>query len=115
MEIIYFLLFVAICFGVFIWFSRKSGGEKDLGRHASGLHKSASEKLHTPADNVLGHREEIWRNRCHSSAAKVVKTNKFIPKSETLKEPEYDGYSRRDRHHTAPDPVHAKTRAMPNA
>lgn len=115
MEIIYFLVFIAVCFGVFIWVFRKSGGGKDLARPASDMHKEAFEKLHTPADNALAHREQIWRNRCHSSATKVVKTNKYIPKSETLKEPEYDGYSRRDRHHVAADPVHAKTRAMPNA
>lgn len=108
MGIIYFLLFIAACFGILMWLSRKSASERDLARHAPSAHKPKASRLHTPADNALSHREEIWHTRRQNAASSIATTNRFVPKSVSSKEPEYDGYSRRDRHHLTPEVAHVK-------
>jgi hypothetical protein len=108
MGIIYFLLFIAACFGILMWVSHKSARERDLARRMPSARKPKASKLHTPADNVLSHREEIWHTRRHNAAASVAKTNRYVPRSVSSQEPEYDGYSRRDRHHLTPESAHVK-------
>lgn len=56
----------------------------------------------TPGNNILSHNEEIWETRrkhahIFSSSSEVARGH--IKYEE---EPEYDGYSRRDRRHIAP-------------
>ena len=38
----------------------------------------------------------------------VIATNRFVPKSVSAGEPEYDGFSRRDRHHVVVGTAHIK-------
>ena len=41
-------------------------------------------------------------------SGKKRKTNRFVPKSVSAGEPEYDGFSRRDRHHVVVGTAHIK-------
>ncbi len=101
MATIYFILFVVVCALVVFWAMRKSQTETDLVRQRkiAQLKKSGAEKLETPRDNLLSHNNELWQSRRQRPTTGVSRTNQFVPKSELRGEPEYDGYSRRDRHH----------------
>lgn len=100
MEIIIFLGFVGICAFALVWATRKPGRETDLQkRKQHSAKKYQSEKLETPRDSLLSHKDEVWQRRRDKAAHGVLKTNAFVPKSVSLGKPEYDGYSRRDRHH----------------
>ena len=50
-------------------------------------------------DSPLSHKEELWERRRNQAAKDFTAVQLFVPKSEATDEPEYDGYSRRDRHH----------------
>jgi hypothetical protein len=96
MEIVIFLVFVGVCALVLVWSARKSKAETDLARRKKLQH---SEKLGRPADNLLAHNRQLWEERRKKAAMGVSKTNAFVPKFESEGMVEYDGYSRRDRHH----------------
>ncbi len=101
MATIYFIFFIVVCALVVFWAMRKSQAETDLVRQrkTAQLKKSGVEKLETPRDNLLSHNNELWQSRRNRATTGVSRTNQFIPKSVSKGEPEYDGYSRRDRHH----------------
>lgn len=100
MEIVIFLVFVGVCAAVLVWSARKSKAETDLARRQRTRQKvQRSDKLATPADNLLSHNEQLWQQRRKKAAMGVAKTNAFTPKFEGDGTVEYDGYSRRDRHH----------------
>ena len=100
MEIVLFLTFIGICTVVLLVVGM--GSKRRKGRSTS---KAGSEKLVTPADSVLAHRDELWQMRTRGNSMDVAETNRFVPRSV---EPEYDGYSRRDRHHLTPKATHVK-------
>jgi hypothetical protein len=101
MEIAFFLTFVGVCAMLVIWATRKSRDESNVARdrRLNPVRKARAEKLETPVDNLLSHREEIWQSRRKKGKSGVLRTNRFIPRSESSGDPEYDGFSRRDRHH----------------
>lgn len=99
MEIVYFITFVVVCGFLVMWATSKSKKETELAQqHKSKLKKSRAELLETPADYTLSRPDQLWFTRKSKSALGVTPTNLFAPKSEAPR-PEYDGYSRRDRHH----------------
>ena len=100
METIYFIIFIGVCALAVVWASRRSKSETNLAsrRHSknAGL---VNESLTTPASNRLSHKEEIWDSRCKQATKGFSAPQQFVPKFEAAQAAEYDGYSRRDRHH----------------
>ena len=99
MGTIYFLIFIGVCAVAVIWITRSTGSKKSLVRSNSA--KEPYGKLTPTSHDRLSSKEEIWAAR-----RKYANTNKsfsapkrFVPKSVAAASPEYDGYSRRDRHH----------------
>lgn len=104
MEIVYFIAFIVACAFLVIWSAGKSKKETELAqKRKAKVKKSRAELLETPADYTLSRPDQLWFTRKSASALGVTPTNLFAPKSQAP-EPEYDGYSRRDRHHVA-DPT----------
>lgn len=100
MEVAVFFVFIAACAFALLWASRKSKSEAELARKQRlSRNDTRAEKLVAPRDNLLTHRDEVWQKRRKHATVGVTATNRFVPKSETIDAPEYDGYSRRDRHH----------------
>lgn len=101
MEIAVFFVFIAACAFALIWASRKTKTEADLAhKQRVARNGDRSEKLVAPRDSLMAHKDEVWQARRHHATVGVEATNKFVPKSEkTIDAPEYDGYSRRNRHH----------------
>ena len=100
MEIVVFFVFIAVCGFALVWASRKTKAETKLAhKQRLSRNKDTAEKLLVPRDNLMAHKDEVWQSRRHHATAGVVHTNQFVPKSEASGVPEYDGFSRRDRHH----------------
>ena len=100
MEITIFFIFIAVCAVALFAASRKTRTETDRAAREKALRKAAlAEKLATPRDNVLAHGDQVWQSRRQHATTDVTPTNRFAPESKSHGEPEYDGYSRRDRHH----------------
>jgi hypothetical protein len=100
MEIVIFFVFIAVCAFALVWASKKTKSEADLQHQKRlGRNKSRAEKLVAPRDSLLAHNDQVWQSRRQHAHSGIVATNKFVPKSEDSGTPEYDGYSRRDRHH----------------
>ncbi len=103
METIYFLIFIGVCAFAVIWVTRRSKKRTDLGsRRTSARNNLHSDKLLTPADNRLAHKNELWEARRQQANKDLRSRQQFIPRFEAAKEAQYDGYSRRDRHHVTP-------------
>ena len=99
METIYFLMFVGVCVVLAIWAMNKPGKKTNLASRTPTTWTGAkSDKLAPPLDSRLSHKEEIWALRRKHASEGIAAKQSFIPKS-AGKAPEYDGYSRRDRHH----------------
>lgn len=100
MELVYFIAFVAACAALVFWALQRRDSKKiDLAQQRKRADKKArAELLETPADYTLSHPGQPWHTRQHPATSGVVRTNTFALRSEGA-EPEYDGYSRRDRHH----------------
>ena len=99
METIYFLMFVGVCVVLAIWAMNKPGKKTNLASRSPTTWTGAkSDKLAPPLDSRLAHKEEIWALRRKHASEGIAAKQSFIPKS-AGKVPEYDGYSRRDRHH----------------
>lgn len=92
METVIFLIFVGVCAFVAVWVTRKSGKQKNLS-------KTPSEKLTPTTHDRLSRKEDIWEARRQFAQKNLSSVQKYVPKSAAAAEPEYDGYSRRDRHH----------------
>lgn len=100
MEIVIFFAFIAVCAFALVWASRKTKSETELAhRKRTDRNTSRAEKLVAPRDNLLSHNDQVWQSRRQHASTGVVATNQFVPKFEASGSPEYDGYSRRDRHH----------------
>jgi len=114
MEIIYFVLFVAACAVVLMWAAGRSGRKSKSQRRAeaskarSQTRKQQTDLLSTPSSYLLSNRGEVWRQKRQKAAEDVIVTNRFVPKSVSAGEPEYDGFSRRDRHHVVVGTAHIK-------
>lgn len=100
MEIVIFFAFIGVCAFALVWASRKTRSEAELARQKRAeRNTSRSDKLTSPRDNLLAHGDQVWQSRRQHANSGVEKVNQFVPKSESKDEPEYDGYSRRNRHH----------------
>ena len=100
METIYFLIFIGVCAFAVVWATRRSKAGTNLGsRRTSDRNNLSSDKLITPADNRLGHKKELWEARRRHATKGLNSRKQFVPRFEAVKEAQYDGYSRRDRHH----------------
>ncbi len=100
METIYFLVFVGVCIGIITLAARKSKSKTGLERKsAHNSFRPASEKMLLSTDSRLINKEEIWKARQRHASEGFAAPKPYIPKSELKREAEYDGYSRRDRHH----------------
>ncbi len=100
METIYFLLFIGVCILIFAIAARRSKSKTDLERRRShNSFRPASEKMLLPADSRLINKEELWKARQQHASEGFAAPKPYIPKSEVKGADEYDGYSRRDRHH----------------
>lgn len=105
MEIVIFFVFIAVCAFALVWASRKTKSETELARKQRvDRNKERTEKLVAPRDNLLAHNDQVWQSRRQHANTGVERTDRFVPKSDSTGTPEYDGYSRRDRHH-----VHERT------
>jgi len=103
METVYFLIFIGICGFAVLWATRRSKSQIDLSAKNKSIHRAATaEKLERPMDNRLSHREQIWESRRTRTSKGYEEHKTYVPKSLTGGAPEYDGYSRRDRHHLTP-------------
>jgi len=99
MEIVYFIAFIVVCAFVVMWATGKSKKATELAQQRKAkVKKSRAELLETPADYTLSRPDQLWFTRKTASALGVTRTNAFALRSQAS-EPEYDGYSRRDRHH----------------
>jgi hypothetical protein len=111
MEIVYFIVFIAACAGLVMWATGKSekrnSAEKAL-KNRVKVRQDQSELLTTPANYLLANRGEIWQKKRMHVTEDVIATNRFVPKSVSAGEPEYDGFSRRDRHHVVVGTAHIK-------
>ena len=108
MEVIYFLVFIAISLGLVLWLSRRTGDAHRLDRKKSQGSLSQAGKLRQPVDSRLTHRDDLWNTHRREAQRDVSRTDRYVPRSDKSGEPEYDGYSRRDRHHVTPRHVHVK-------
>jgi hypothetical protein len=100
METIYFLMFIGVCAFAIVWATRRSKANTDLGRGRTPTRNNlVSDKLHTPAENRLSHKKELWEARRKQATKGFSSHKQFVPKFEAAEEAQYDGYSRRDRHH----------------
>lgn len=117
MEIIYFIVFVAACAALLLWASSKSGknrsrrAETRESRTRARVKKQQADLLSTPSSYLLANRGEVWRQKRQKAVEDVIVTNRFVPKSVSAGEPEYDGFSRRDRHHVVVGTAHIKKEA----
>ena len=103
METLLFVAFVAV-FGLIIFLPiHKSKQEKELQRrHSVKKAVRQSDLLTQPANHLMAHRHELWQERKKKVNRTGVEEQDFIPKFEKGENPEYDGYSRRGRHHLTP-------------
>ncbi len=109
MEIVIFFAFIAVCAFALVWASRKTKSEAELARQKRMERNAArSDKLTSPRDNLLSHGDQVWQSRRQHANTGVEKVNPFVPKSEAGDGPEYDGYSRRNRHHVRDRTAHIK-------
>jgi hypothetical protein len=100
MEIFYFLIFIGVGAFAVVWAMRRSKtGTIPATKHTSTKANLSSDLLSTPTDSRLSHKEKMWETRREQARKGSSAPNRFIPKSEAAKEAQYDGYSRRDRHH----------------
>lgn len=100
METIYFLLFIGVCIVIFALAARKSKSKTDLERGRShSTFRPASENMLLHTDSRLINKEELWKARQRHASEGFAAPKPYIPKSELKGQDEYDGYSRRDRHH----------------
>lgn len=117
MEAILFFTFFAVAVSLLGYFLRRtsSAAKMKLARKEKAALMAKmprSEKLTTGGHNLLTSRDEVWRTRrqhvglVSESADKTVGQRYFAYKPDA--EPEYDGYSRADRHRVTPAHIKAE-------
>jgi hypothetical protein len=101
MEIFYFIAFVVACVLLVAWMTDKSKKQnaKLAAKRKTKAKTQQTERLSTPSDYLLSNRDHVWQKKRAMRAEDVIVTNRFAPRSQSKGEPEYDGFSRRDRHH----------------
>jgi hypothetical protein len=102
MGMLSFLLIVAAIVVVIIWAMSKSKAESKLAGNLPKRREARPELLSTPTHSVLSQKEELWATRRQQATKNASSQKPFVPGSEARRQAHYDGYSRRDRHHLAP-------------
>jgi hypothetical protein len=117
-SILFFLVIFAAIAGLY-WLKHRSHGAPSRSAPPSSHHASQAgntTQLSTPGNNLLASNNKVWNTRRKHAANMAVKGDQFKSNVRFEEEPEYDGYSRRDRHHLAPahikDEQHADELAM---
>ena len=111
MQLVLFIVFVVVCALLLCWATGNSRKKAGLAHEKKLREREArSRQLETPAVYTLADPNQPWHTRRHPAKLGVVRTNAFAPKSESAG-PEYDGYSRRDRHHLTDPDAHVKEEA----
>ena len=117
-TILFFLVIFAAIAGIY-WLNHRSHSTSERTAPSSTQHKNSAgsmSQLATPGNNLLASKNEVWNKRRKHAANMAVKGDEFNSNVRFEKEPEYDGYSRRDRRHLAPahikDEQHADELAM---
>ena len=108
MEVLLFIVFVAAC-ALFLY-RATNNSKKNIDRvHERELRepKTRAEQLETPAVYTLGRPNQPWHTRGHPATMVDSKPDQRAPPSKSA-ELEYDGYSRRDRHHVIESKAHIK-------
>ena len=102
METTFFIVFVIACTVALGWFIARQGKQKRTAgrtRLNQKTKKAKADLLATPSSYLLSRSDEVWQSKRAKDRDDVIATNRFAPRSETSGQPEYDGYSRRDRSH----------------
>lgn len=107
MESIIFLLGIVGGIVVLFWLMNRSSSKRPTKlsqsrSQSSRLPTSAAEQLVTPGNNRLADRKEIWEQRRKHAAHISESQSDSHGHIKFRAEPEYDGYSRRDRRHLTP-------------
>lgn len=111
MEIVLFISFIAVCAVVLMLASGKSRKDGNAAQKRKAIaRKTRQDLLATPSEYTLSKAEKVWHTRRNSANVGVSRTNAFVARS-LGQDPEYDGYSRRDRHHVRDRNAHIKTEA----
>lgn len=108
MKTILFMLFIAAGIALLLWAMNRSKTRVDLAPRKS---KRAKDKLSTPVDTLLAHKNQMWETRRKRALRESREQQTFVPRFEQKEAPEYDGYSRRDRHHLTPTASSSKQSA----
>ena len=99
MEIVYFVTFVLVCAFLVAWSLGRSRKKREAAEKLKARTRNKqSNLLETPANYTLSRPNQPWHTRRNPASSGVVRTNAFVARS-LGQDPEYDGYSRRDRHH----------------
>ena len=99
MEWFLFIVFVAAC-ALLLFRATSKPRNRISAKQERQLkeRKARAQLLETPAVYTLSRPGQPWHTRNDPATLGVSRTNRFSPKSRST-DPEYDGYSRRDRHH----------------
>ena len=117
-TVLFFLVIFAAIAGLY-WLKHRSHNASSRSappsmKHAS--HAGSTTQLSTPGNNLLASNHKVWKTRRKHAANMAVKGDEFNSDVWFEEEPEYDGYSRRDRRHLAPahikDEQHSDELAM---
>jgi hypothetical protein len=111
MEALVFFVIVFVLVGALVFYLKKASvsTQKDLARKQRNsilTRRHQNEQLATPENNRLSSNEEVWQARRRhvglvSEDSGKTKGQRYF-KYRTESEPEYDGYSRSDRHRVTP-------------
>lgn len=110
MEIVLFVSIVVVLAVSIIWFFlRPRNTTNAAGRqNNSRAQTTPTDRLATPSDYALAHRDHMLLRKRQEAAEDIIATNRFVPRSQSHGQPEYDGYSRRDRNHVVVGTAHIK-------
>jgi hypothetical protein len=99
MELFLFIVFVAACALLLFRATSRSKNKISAKQERKLKEREArTQLLETPAVYTLSRPGQPGHTRRDPATLGVSRTNRFSPKSRST-DPEYDGYSRRDRHH----------------
>ena len=103
METLLFLGFVAIFGLIILWPMQKAKKRATLARRPKGPSMpTPSQMLSQPGDALMSNRHQVWAKRQKKAGNAGIEQPDFVPRFEKADVPEYDGYSRRGRHHITP-------------
>jgi hypothetical protein len=95
MKIILFLIFVAACYGLLTWLSKKSKTEIDQAKIKRRQRERQAKTLLAPAKEASPHRYEIWHSQRPDAKTGEVNNPLLVPSdsSDVAEESDYDDHS----------------------